>query len=208
MSKAVSLNIFSYFEIIDGVLQYAMRNYRRLLVVRLELRFPKCMSTGEIPGNEALGRFAKSLRSKIEFQRARASKGGKRAHPTDVRLVWVREFGPVSKRPHYHLMVVVNRDAYRGIGDLNSNDDNLARCIQGAWASALRLNPDAYRGLVSFSRGGQYDIINDNGYKQVLGAMQYLSKEYSKVQDGARNIGYSLARKDLMTHGCSIQCLH
>jgi len=105
-------------------------------------------------------------------------------------------------------MVVVNRDAYRGIGDLNSNDDNLARCIQGAWASALRLNPDAYRGLVSFSRGGQYYIINGNGYKRVMGAMQYLSKEYSKVQDGARNIGYSLARKDLMTHGCSIQCLH
>lgn len=208
MSKAVSLNIFSYFEIIDGVLQYAMRNYRRLLVVRLELRFPKCMSTNEIPGNEALGRFVKSLRSKVEFQRARASKGGKRAHPTDVRLVWVREFGPVSKRPHYHLMVVVNRDAYRGVGDLNSNDDNLARCIQGAWASALRLNPDVYRGLVSFSRGGQYYIINGNGYKQVLGAMQYLSKEYSKVLDGARNIGYSLARKDLMTHGCSIQCLH
>jgi hypothetical protein len=208
MSKAVSLNIFSYFEIIDGVLRYAMKDYRRLLIVRLELRFPKCMPANEIPGNEALGRFVKSLKSKIEFQRARASRGGKRAHSTDVRLVWVREFGPVSKRPHYHLMVVVNRDAYRGVGDFSSNDDNLARCIQGAWTSALKLDYESHRWLVSFSRGGQYTIINGHGYKAVMRAMQYLSKDNTKVRDGARNIGYSLAREDLITHGCSIQCHH
>lgn len=160
MSNPVSLNIFSYFEIIDGVLRYAMRDYRRLLVVRLELRFPKAMPAGEIPNNKVMGRFIKSLRSKVKCQRARVGRDGKRAHPTDVRLVWVREYGPVSKRPHYHLMIVVNRDAYRGIGDINSDDDNLARCIQGAWASALNLNAEVYRGLVSFSRGGQYNIIN------------------------------------------------
>jgi hypothetical protein len=208
MSSPVSLNIFSYFEIIDGVLRYAMKSYPRLFVVRLELRFPKRIPAHEIPGNEVLARFVKSLRSKVKYQRARAGRDGKRAHPTDVRLVWVREFGPVSKRPHYHLMVVVNRDAYRGVGDFNSSDDNLARCIQGAWASTLKLDFEVYRGLVSFSRGGQYYIINGNGYKQVLGAMQYLSKEYSKVRDGARNIGYSLTPRDLLTHGCSIQCLH
>ncbi|MGE6384727.1 inovirus Gp2 family protein [Pseudomonas sp. NPDC078416] len=183
-----------------------MKDYRRLLVVRLELRFPKAMPAGEIPDNRVLDKFTQSLRSKVKYQRARAGRDGKRAHPTDVRLVWVREFGPVSKRPHYHLMIVVNRDAYRGLGNFNSDDDNLARCIQGAWASALKLNAEVYRGLVNFSRGGQYKIINGHGYRQVLEAMQYLSKEYSKVRDGARNIGYSLARKDLTTHGCSIQC--
>ncbi len=208
MGSPVSLNIFSYFEIIDGVLRYAMRDYRRLLIVRLELRFPKAMAVSEIPGNEVLAKFVKSLRSKVSYQRARAIKRGRRAHSTDVRVVWVREFGPVSKRPHYHLMVVVNRDAYRGIGDINSDDDNLANCIQGAWASALNLRSVVYKGLVSFSPGGQYSIINGNGYQAVLRAMQYLCKEYSKVRDGARNIGYSLAPKDLMTHGCSIQCLH
>ena len=208
MNKPLSLNIFSYFEIIDGVLRYAVRDYRRLFVVRLELRFPKGMPANQIPGNEVMGRFVKSLRSKVKHQRERVRKNFNRAHPTDVRLVWVREFGPESKRPHYHLMLVVNRDAYRGLGDYKSNDDNFARCIQGAWTSALNVDFELHKWLVSFSRNGQYEIINGHGYRQALEAMQYLCKEYSKVRDGARNIGYSLTRKDLLTHGCSIQCVH
>lgn len=208
MSKPLSLNSYSYFEIIDGVLRYAMQDYRRLYAVRADVRFPKEMPANQIPGNEVMGRFVKSLRSKVKYQRDRVRTKYGRAHATDVRVVWVREFGPESKRPHYHLMLVFNRDAYRSLGDYKSDDDNLSRCIQGAWTSALKVDFEMHKWLVSFSRNGQYEIINGHGYRQALEAMQYLCKEYSKVRDGARNIGYSLARKDLLTHGYSIQCVH
>lgn len=208
MNKPLSFNIFSYFEIIDGVLTSAMRVYRSSFVIRLELRFPKEMPADQIPSNKVMDRFVKSLRSKVKHQRERVSAKYGRAHPRDVRLVWVREFGPESKRPHYHLMVVVNRDAYRSLGDYKSSDDNLARCIQGAWTSALKVDYEAHRWLVSFSRRGQYHIVNGHGYQEALKAMLYLCKEYSKVRDGSRNIGYTLARKDWAIHTCSIQCLH
>ena len=206
--KVLSPNIFSYFEILDGVLRYAMKDYRRLFVVRLDLRFPQRLASDQIPGNEVMARFIKSLRSKIKHQRERARKKGVRAHSTDVRFVWVREFGETNNRPHYHVMLVVNRDAYRSLGKYDSDHDNLARCIKGAWAAALNVDVATYAGLVNFSRNGQYEIINGNGYQGVLTAMLYLCKGYSKVRDGARNIGYSLARVDLLTHACSIQCLH
>lgn len=206
--KLVSPNIFSYFEIVDGVLRYAMRDYLRLFVVRLDLRFPQRLPSNQIPDNRVMGRFIKSLRSKINHQRERARKRGVRAHATDVRFVWVREFGDVHKRPHYHVMLVVNRDAYRSLGRYDSDDDNLARCIKGAWAAALNLEVAICDGLVNFTSNGQYEIINGNGYQEVLTAMHYLCKDYTKVRDGARNVGYSLARVDLATHSCSVQCLH
>ena len=61
MSRPLSLNIYSYFEIIDCVLRYAMHDYRRLYVVRAEVRFPKEMPANQLPGNEVMGRFVKSL---------------------------------------------------------------------------------------------------------------------------------------------------
>lgn len=207
-NTAGPVTVFNYPQIVSGVLHFAMLDYTRLFIVRVDLRFPVRMPKSNIPGNVVMGRFIKSLRAKVLAQRKRVRKKYGRAHSTKIRFVWVREFGSQSKRPHYHVMLVFNRDAYKSVGDFQSNDDNLARCIQGAWASALGVDFDNHRSLASFSRGGQYQIINGRSLDCVMHAMIYLCKDYTKVWDGSRNIGYSLAREDLLTHRCSVQCLH
>jgi hypothetical protein len=203
-----SLVVFSFFQVVSCVLHFAVKENVRLFIVRVDLRFPQRAQTDQISDGVIMGRFIKSLRTKILAQRNRVRKKYGTAQSTRVRCVWVRELGPKGSFSHYHAMLVFNRDAYRVLEDFQSNDDNLARCIQGAWASALGVDFDNHRSLASFSRNGQYQIINGHGLDEVMCDMMHLNNYFSKAWDGARNIGYSLAREDLLTHRCSIQCLH
>jgi hypothetical protein len=205
-SKA--LVVFSFSQMVSGVLHFAMKDYIRLLIVRIDLRFPKRMHKDQIPDGAIMGKFIKLLRVKVLAQRNRVKRKFGTAHITRVRCVWVREFAPEGSCPHYHAMLVFNRDAYRSLDGFQSNGDNLGRCIQGAWASALGVDFDNHRSLASFCRDGQYQIINGHGLDKVVHAMTHLCNDFAKPWENARSIGYILAREDLLAHKCSVQCLH
>jgi hypothetical protein len=202
------LVVFNYPQVVSGVLHYAMADHVRLFVVRVDLCFPQRMALNQIPGNEVMGRFIKALRGRVNAHRQRVMREYSRACATRIRFAWVRIFAPYTNRPYYHLMLTFNRDAYRTLGNYRSNEDSLARCIQGAWTGALNVDFSSHRSLARFLKNGQYEIINGGGAQQVMDSMMYLCKDYSDVWNVSRNIGYSLARQDLLSHRCSIQCLH
>lgn len=84
-----------------------------------------------------------SLKTKSERNRAQARRRSKYAHDTQVRYVWVRKIGERG-RPHYHLVILLNQDAFYSVGKITSGNDNIFHRLHEAWASALRLPLDGY----------------------------------------------------------------
>ena len=64
-------------------------------------------------------------------------------------------------RPHYHLVFLLNHDAYHRPGRLQSTRRNLVARLQEAWASALRLSVDQVGGLVNITDDATYRIYRD-----------------------------------------------
>ncbi|TWC30204.1 uncharacterized protein DUF3296 [Pseudomonas sp. SJZ079] len=67
--------------------------------------------------NEVISRFIESFKAKIEHHRIRARKRCPYAHDFRGRYVWA---GEVAQRPHYHLLILLNRDAFYSVGRLRS----------------------------------------------------------------------------------------
>ena len=143
----------------------------------------------------------KSLKERIKADLNRKKKAGKRTYPCRLRYVWVREFGLEGKK-HYHVLLLLNKDAYFHPGDYNRNNGTLASLIAGAWVSSLGLSYPADRGLVHFPTNGYY-YLNSKGEKELLTSMNtqmdalkfrtaYMAKVATKNnEDGERNFGCS-----------------
>lgn len=148
--------VLEYLQSLHEVIQRALVNHRRVCGIRFDLRYP--LSAGMEAGggsNEAISRFIESLKAKIRHDRSRAQVQRPYAHDTDVRYVWAREIGQ-DGRVHYHVAVLLNRDAYFTLGKFASSEQNMAKRIQEAWASALRLSTDQAAGLVHFPDNAVY----------------------------------------------------
>lgn len=148
--------VLEYLQSLHEVIQRALANHRRVCGIRFDLRYP--LSAGMEAGgsnNEAISRFIESLKAKIRHDRSRAQVQRPYAHDTDVRYVWAREIGQ-DGRVHYHVAVLLNRDAYFTLGQFTSSEQNMAKRIQEAWASALRLSTDQAAGLVHFPDNAVY----------------------------------------------------
>lgn len=136
----------------------ALWQYPRILAFRVDLRYPVGV---ELPPeaylNTAISRFMESFKAKIEHNRACARERSKDAHGCRVRYVWAREIG-LGGRPHYHLLILLNRDAYYTLGRLQSANQNMISRLHEAWASALRLPIEQVDGLVNFPADATYRI--------------------------------------------------
>ena len=115
--------------------------------------------------NEVISRFFESFKAKIEHSRSMARRRNRYAHDCKVRYVWVREIGD-SERPHYHLVILLNKDAYSVLGHFASERNNMFNRLEEAWASALRLPRDAVVGLVHIPENPVYYITRDDERSQ------------------------------------------
>jgi hypothetical protein len=139
-------------------LQRALADYPRLLAVRFDLRYPHNLALPDYANSSVvMSRFVESLKAKITHNRSRAAEINQRVHDTVVRYVWVKEFG-VEGRPHYHFLLLLNKDAFHALGQFNSDSENLYTRIVSAWASALRLKPSEAIGLVHIPKNSSYRI--------------------------------------------------
>lgn len=139
-------------------IELALEEHPRLLAFRVDLTLP---DDGNWPNsactNELISRFIESFKAKIEYNRIRARDRNKYAHTSKVRYVWCREIG-WKGRPHYHLLFLLNRDAFFGPGRLESEAGNLINRLKEAWASALRLSVSRVDGLVNITRDATYRV--------------------------------------------------
>ena len=150
--------VWQYLSRLKHTVDLALEQYSRLLAFRVDLRLPVGV---DLPDhaytNKVISRFVASFNAKIEHNRDKARERNLYAHDCKVRYVWAREVG-WGGRPHYHLLILLNRDAFYTVGRLRSLVPNMISRMGEAWASALKLSVDQIKGLVEIPNNAEYRI--------------------------------------------------
>lgn len=158
----------------------ALSDYPRLLAIRFDLHYPQHQVLSEdARSSTVITRFVESLKAKVRHNRLMALENNKRVHDTVVRYVWVKEYGGEG-RPHYHFLLLLNKDAFHTLGSFNSNNENLYLRILSAWASALNLSGDEVVGLVHVPESPIY-YLNHCESSNDLAALFYRASYLCKV---------------------------
>lgn len=142
--------IEDYLQTLHRVIQQALADHPRIFAFRFDLRFPLGMDADDSSiTNDVISRFIDSFKAKIKHNRACARMRDPYAHNTRVRYVWTRENNQ-DHRVHYHVVILLNRDAFFTLGNFSSERTNMATRVKEAWASALGLPVELTTGLVHF----------------------------------------------------------
>lgn len=186
--------ISEYLNRLHQTIARAIDQYRRVFAFRFDLRLPPDYSPQSLAyENQIIDRFIESFKAKIKHNRRIASQGNQYAHDSIVRYVWTREFGQQG-RPHYHLAILLNRDAFCSLGKFSAERDNIFNRLQDAWASALGLSTEDVVGLVEIPENPYY-FLNRNDHDsiaQFFFRASYLCKSATKsFGDGSHGFGAS-----------------
>lgn len=186
---------------IEETIGKALESHSRTLALRFDLRLPD-IDHENFGGTDskAITRFFQSLKEQIHADLLRKKKNNKRSHPTSIRYAWAREFEQRGIKPHYHILLLLNKDTYCVPGKYDSELHNLAFMIKEAWCRALRLGEDYLlraHPLAHFPKDPfvWLDInkpdLNES-YQILRHRSLYLAKVRSKHnEDGFRNFGTS-----------------
>ncbi|MDT4842474.1 Inovirus Gp2 [compost metagenome] len=176
----------------------ALAEYPRVLAFRVDLRLPQGI---ELPDfaytNQVISRFFESFTKKIQYHQGRVAERSY-SRGCKVRYVWSREIGQ-GGRQHYHLLILLNRDAYYTIGRLGSDRVNMISRIDESWAGALGLPVDLVTGLVHIPKNAEYliDRVKRQGKGDELDDLfyraSYLCKTATKSY-GDRQRGFGASR--------------
>ena len=149
--------IREYLSALKHTIELAMAEYPRMLAFRVDLRLPQGI---ELPGyaytNQVISKFFESFTKKIQYHQERVGERGC-ARGCKVRYVWSREIGQGGNQ-HYHLLILLNRDAYYTVGRLGSERVNMISRIEESWAGALGVAVEQVEGLVHIPRNPEYRI--------------------------------------------------
>jgi len=175
-------------------IQRALLEHPRTFAFRVDLRLPFSEDTLTNPyTNEVIDRFIESFKAKIKHNRHVAKQMNAYAHDSAVRYVWAKEYGQHGL-PHYHLIILLNLDAYNALGHFTLGRSNLFNRIQEAWASALGCPVEAIQGLVEIPTNPVYRVLRDDVDSQaaLFYRASYLCKMATKEYgDGAHAFGCS-----------------
>lgn len=186
---------------INSLMNALTNHYPRVLAVRVDLHYPSIIDGGDNiccfpnldPG--VISRMRNSMKAKVEADRARKHREGKRAYLSPMFIIWAKEYSQ-SGKCHYHICLLFNKDAYYHLGDYNQ-DNNLRGMITAAWYSALGLELNDHHGLVHFPDNCRYVLDTNHPdfkerYQELLDRLDYLCKVETKVfGEGNRNFGCS-----------------
>lgn len=149
--------IREYLTVLKHTVELAMAEYPRMLAFRVDLRLPQGI---ELPDyaytNQVISRFFEAFTKKIQYHQDRVGERGY-ARGCKVRYVWSREIGQGGKQ-HYHLLILLNRDAYYTVGRLGSERVNMISRIEESWAGALVVAVDQVEGLAHIPKNAEYRV--------------------------------------------------
>ncbi|EGU0146181.1 inovirus Gp2 family protein [Vibrio parahaemolyticus] len=195
-----------YLDRIILTMSKALKDYKRVHALRLDLRLPVSDSEKDILRRDEIlnntfnqkniiKRFFESLKAKIKAQEKRMKASEKRVYPCHLRYVWCRERNK-SDNDHYHLVLFFNKDRYFSSG-YRDNEESLVRLIMDAWSSALgeyvdnadRLVQLVYKGTHYLDQN-KYDF--ENKYQALFTRLSYFAKNRTKhYGEGKRCFGTS-----------------
>lgn len=195
-----------YLARIERTLNHSLTDYTRIMALRVDLRFPKTDENDDMPTHfinldKVMSRFIDSLNVRLKYNQLNSKRLNKRVYLNRLRYVWVKE-RVSSEYPHYHCVLIFNKDAYYHLGDYNLDEPSLRTMITKAWYSALQLElgPITDTGaLVEYPVHGKYCLDQNSStfeadYMVLMQRLNYLAKDCSKhYSASSRSIGYSLS---------------
>ncbi|TDX22948.1 uncharacterized protein DUF3296 [Modicisalibacter xianhensis] len=169
-------------------LQASTLHYRETFAFRIDLHFPDGMP--RLPmhdDNLVLSSFFRFLRYELQIANTK--------YPTQLRYIWAREQAN-SDKPHYHLMLLLNKDAFDSIGRFAPDQNgkylrqNLYHRMMRSWLKAMGFDADDPRfhqlvnvSINSITKEPWSRILHRDDWCAMDEAMymaSYLCKEYSK----------------------------
>ncbi|MBP6082889.1 MAG: inovirus Gp2 family protein [Providencia sp.] len=185
-----------YIQKIDSIIRKSLNNHSRISAIRIDLRFPD-VSTNHSDDSKSITRFFESLKAKIHADLIRKTHLWGRQCSSELHYVWVREIGEVNNKKHYHALLMVNKDIYKGLGNYSQEDICLGVLIQQAWCSAISTDYSENRYLVHFPENPTYWLdANSTEIENQISTLNerslYLAKHHTKhYGDGERSFGCS-----------------
>lgn len=190
--------IREYLSDLKHTIELALAEYPRVLAFRVDLRLPQGV---ELPDyaytNRIISRFFESFTKKIEYHQERVAERGN-SRGCKVRYVWAREVGHAG-RQHYHLLILLNRDAYYTMGRLRSKRVNMISRMQESWASALDISVEQAKGLLEVPKNAEYFVDREvrrgdvDELPDLFYRASYLCKSATKTY-GDRQRGFGTSR--------------
>lgn len=201
-------NIVEYLNESYRAIGNALQEHPRTLAVRVDLRFPGFgdpideldrdipLHTGSFQP-QAISKFFESLKAQLKAEYKRKTKAGKRVHRCTMRFIWVKEYSDGNS--HYHVLLLLNNDTHRSLGDYEGAKGDLADKIRTAWVRALGLDRLDYGWLVHFPSNPVYRVdrnATQNQYQEAFGKLFYRVSYFSKADTklfggGFRSFGCS-----------------
>lgn len=179
--------------------------YSHAVAIRFDLHFPSCGTADNMAlqyDSKVITRFFESLKSKIKHdilkrrRKTNQNTANKRqVHDTDLFYAWTKEIKS-SNYPHYHVLVIVNGNAFRDLG-IFKPDKGL---VGEAWSSALGM--DFYQhGLIHVPENAVYHNRKSDGLQQAfshidfLKRIHYMAKLHTKDRSNGHFFGHSRIRR-------------
>ncbi|WP_337264563.1 MULTISPECIES: inovirus Gp2 family protein [unclassified Serratia (in: enterobacteria)] len=178
-----------YLDRLEHIIEKALECHHRILAVRVDLRLPDTdidIDTDAAIDSAMISRNMASLKAQIKADLNRKRKANKRVHPCILHYVWVKEINQEGKK-HYHVLLLLNRDAYAFLGDYRKENGTLSSMICKAWISALRLEYPENKSLVYFPQNPCYYLdyqkaFSENPFSNIIYRASYMTKFQSKCR--------------------------
>jgi hypothetical protein len=182
-----------------SVIEDAIRTYSKVFAFRCDFHLPN-----GYPFNDTnlITRFFASFKAIIRADyNAKKRKSLSTVHFTEPKYIWTREVSSDGK-PHYHVCILLNGNAYRSIGKFENERQNLYCRVIQAWESALNTNILNFDfcfnpTLVHIPNNAEYFIQRnelgfDMKFRSLFKRLSYFAKVATKTKgDGIRNYGSS-----------------
>jgi hypothetical protein len=162
----------------EKVLAQALMKYKRLVVMRFDLKFP----ANYIGDVHIISKLFDSLRWKINNDLSKKTENKGRKVHSDIDYIWVKELSSKGGW-HYHVALILNRDVYNTFGLITSTNNNMYHRIFTSWASAIGCSLEGAAGLVELPPNNVYHLNqNCSSFNATLNAVKFRLSYFAKLE--------------------------
>lgn len=182
--------VVQYLDCLHQAIHSALQNSSRIFAVRVDLNFPTYYySAGQaVLSNEYLQVFIKTLRRRLKKYSDQKKRLLQRVHNVGFEYVWARERGPVSGKPHFHLLLLLNGHSFNTLGSFSDLHESLYNRICESWAEALGIHVSEGRKYAFFAEGAQYMLHSNK--PDLLATLFHRASYLAKVSTKDFHGGY------------------
>ncbi|EHH2421248.1 inovirus Gp2 family protein [Vibrio parahaemolyticus] len=196
------------------VLTHAIECFPRTFAFRVDLRFPHSYKFDE--SFPYMTKFFASLESQITEELKRRKKRQVSVSQENMRYIWCKEIDK-SEKPHYHLVILLNKDNFKSLGDFKRviiaerKCKHLYQMLLCAWSRVLGISLEDAHKSVYIPDNAAYqvrsslgeDISMNHDFVSLFNRCIYLSKARTQAKGFSRTFGVGVKKSSnvLMANG-------